>query len=1347
MAFMLPAFFSKIGAFIVGNWAKIKAAAYLATFVVGVKGFMQAKNMLGKGQDILANKTSAGGKIPVIYGTRRVGAQVVYMSVNANDSRDLYVVYALSVGEVDEIIGKTIELDGNRLTDSARFRDGGYIGSDKISSGAGSLNTVSQNGTGIDAGAGQFGSSPTSKYRYVMNLHHGAATQTADPMLVASMPEWTSAHKLNGIAYIAAHYGYDKEGIWSGVPQLTVQVRGKKVYDPRSGETAFTDSTGKVIGDNPALCFLDYITNDEYGKGLTTSQINMTTFGAAATVCETQVDQPYFNGTAKSLTWSGTAGDDFITIGGSSANEEWYQNKIAELIDLFDANGNNVLDGLEIKEIQRTNYFGSTENFRIFFNGTLGSTYSPQTGTSLLKVKRFHCNGYLDTNKNVMENAKELLSNMRGIFLYINGQYELSIEDTGTSSFSINDNHIIADAGISVDYGNKDKKANKVIVEFFNANKKYELDTATVLHDATPEYYSDDGDEILEIKAEFPYISDPYIAYNMGKAILTRSRNQTTMQFLGTPEMYKLNVGDIVDLTYAGLGFSGKVCRVEALELQPNGLVAVSLIEYFDVYTWEVPPQEPVEDLANLPSAYAVKAPTNITFTDTDSSSTGRPFLSWDEPTDFPDYQYRVNVVDNSGNQVINRIVDVENCDLNFVPTGSYVANITSLNTLGTESSPARFPTSGTFTIGDAPTATADIQDDAIVTDKINNGAVTNVKINDLSAGKINTGELNLGQESGMAVRQTKTGYTSTATGFWLGNDGGTPKFNIGTSTNYLKFDGTDLDISGEISATTGSIGGFSVGETSLTAGTGTSRISLSTTDGIHLGDNTFSSAPFRVELDGSLTATDATVTGTLTLTNIDGATVVYSSGNLVVGTIGGSNLGSSAIFPTTLRYERSNSTSAPSDAEFNTAFGRNPRSNDIVVVTRTDTNAQVAYKHNGTSFSAVTNYIDGDLIVDGSITADQIEANTLTSASGVFGIISADDVTTGTLNASNVAVTNLNADNISTGTLNAANVTVSGGDVTINNSGITINGSSSSINLGSGAFTVSSAGVMTATGATISGALTATSLNVTGATVTGTLDASTITLNGDPLDDLFSASGTGQDKTLAIGPDIKNRLKVDGTQMIYTAYDSLQSDGDDALIMNHSSAEFYPATQSAGWHTTTIYAGDESVAGGILTDRITVDATATGLNTSYQFYVNGDSYFDDNVQIDSLGIGTSASGTTGEIRATNNITAYYSDERLKDFKGKIDNALDKVSQLNGYYFTENAKAKELGYNNDSLQVGVSAQEVEKVLPEIVTKAPIDSKYKTVWYDKLVPLLIEAVKEQQQQINELKARLDNDPSK
>jgi hypothetical protein len=711
-------FFTKIGE----AWAaadtlqKIQYVLTAATLVVGVKGFMQARNMLAKGQDILANKTSMGGKIPVIYGTRRVGAQIIYMDVNANDSRDMYVVYALSVGECDEIIGRTIELDGNPLSDAARFRNGGYIGSDKISSGSGSLNTVSQNGTNsLNLTAGTFGTDPTAKYRYVMNLHHGAASQTADPMLVASMSNWTTAHRLDGICYIVAHYGYDKEGMWRGVPQLTVQVRGKKVFDPRDNTQTFGTVSTYKHSDNPALCFLDYITNDDYGKGLTASQINMSTFTAAANVCDTQVDQPYFNGSQVATTFTASSGNDFLAIDGTFANSNWFQNKIGEVLSLYDSDGNGIITEAEIKEVHRDQFFGNSAQYLVYINDLFTQSYTAEEGTSLAKVKRFHCNGYIDANKNVMDNAKELLANMRGIFLYIDGKYELSIEDTGSSTFSITDNHIIAESGISVDYGNKDKKANKVIVEFFNANKKYELDTATVLHDASPNYTSDDGGEVLEIKAEFPFVSDPYIAYNMAKAILTRSRNQTTIQFLGTPEMYKLNVGDIVNLTYAGLGFNGKVCRVEALELQSNGLVAVSLIEYFDVYTWEVPPQEAVEDLANLPSAFAVKAPTGLAFTDSGSSSTARPFLSWTEPTDFPDHTFRVNIVDSSGNQLTNKIVDVNNADLNYLPKGNnYVASVSSINTLGVESDAATL----TFSITTEPVNTADIKDDAVTLSK-----------------------------------------------------------------------------------------------------------------------------------------------------------------------------------------------------------------------------------------------------------------------------------------------------------------------------------------------------------------------------------------------------------------------------------------------------------------------------------------------------------------------------------------------------------------------------------------------------------------------------------------------------
>ena len=124
---------------------------------------------------------------------------------------------------------------------------------------------------------------------------------------------------------------------------------------------------------------------------------------------------------------------------------------------------------------------------------------------------------------------------------------------------------------------------------------------------------------------------------------------------------------------------------------------------------------------------------------------------------------------------------------------------------------------------------------------------------------------------------------------------------------------------------------------------------------------------------------------------------------------------------------------------------------------------------------------------------------------------------------------------------------------------------------------------------------------------------------------------------------------------------------------------------------------------------------------------------------------------TTSEFRVTGNVTAYYSDERLKDFHGKIDGALDKVMQLGGYYFTENAKAKELGFINDKRQIGVNAQQVQKVFPEVVGIAPIseglEEDYLTVHYDKLVPVLIEAIKELTNKVNALETKLSEQETK
>jgi hypothetical protein len=130
-------------------------------------------------------------------------------------------------------------------------------------------------------------------------------------------------------------------------------------------------------------------------------------------------------------------------------------------------------------------------------------------------------------------------------------------------------------------------------------------------------------------------------------------------------------------------------------------------------------------------------------------------------------------------------------------------------------------------------------------------------------------------------------------------------------------------------------------------------------------------------------------------------------------------------------------------------------------------------------------------------------------------------------------------------------------------------------------------------------------------------------------------------------------------------------------------------------------------------------------------------------VQFGSFGVGTASSGVTGEIRATNAITSYYSDDRLKTRTGNIENALEKVLSLDGFHYYANETAVALGYDASKQEVGLSAQQVQAVLPEVIAPAPIDPQYMTMHYERLVPLLVEAIKEQQKQIEELKAKLGN----
>jgi hypothetical protein len=168
-------------------------------------------------------------------------------------------------------------------------------------------------------------------------------------------------------------------------------------------------------------------------------------------------------------------------------------------------------------------------------------------------------------------------------------------------------------------------------------------------------------------------------------------------------------------------------------------------------------------------------------------------------------------------------------------------------------------------------------------------------------------------------------------------------------------------------------------------------------------------------------------------------------------------------------------------------------------------------------------------------------------------------------------------------------------------------------------------------------------------------------------------------------------------------------------------------ATATTNWSTgIKTQLNSNTVVSG--SSQITLSSTTGGSTTS-------------DVRFGSLGIGMAASGTSGRIDASGDIVAFStSDRNFKENITPIPNALEKISKISGntYDWKEDMKDFHGFEGND---VGVIAQEIEEVLPQLVTTR--ETGYKAVKYDKLVALLIEGIKEQQTQIHNLTLEVEN----
>lgn len=232
--------------------AKGTLSAYFATqfttsLVLGALSQAMSKGSSGG----VASGSIITGRSPlsphqVIYGRTRVGGNIVYME-GTEGNKYLHVVVAIAGHEIDAI-------------------EKYYLNDEEVS---------------IDGSGNVTAGSYANRVRIQSKL--GTDSQTAFSDLVsASDSLWTSNHRLRGRAVVYIRLQYDQDKFPNGMPNFSFQVRGKKVYDPRSATT--------VWSANPALCIADYLTNTRYGLGCVyASEIDEAALIAAANVCDEDV--------------------------------------------------------------------------------------------------------------------------------------------------------------------------------------------------------------------------------------------------------------------------------------------------------------------------------------------------------------------------------------------------------------------------------------------------------------------------------------------------------------------------------------------------------------------------------------------------------------------------------------------------------------------------------------------------------------------------------------------------------------------------------------------------------------------------------------------------------------------------------------------------------------------------------------------------------------------------------------------------------------------------------------------------------------------------------------------------
>jgi len=318
---------------------------------------------------------------------------------------------------------------------------------------------------------------------------------------------------------------------------------------------------------------------------------------------------------------------------------------------------------------------------------------TPYSGGSAQPI--FSCNAVIDTNVKILDNVKELLSGMRGLMPYQDGQYGLIIEDEGSSTFTFDESNIIDNFSLTSE--TKKTKFNRVIATYTNPLANWQEDQVQYpLSGSALEatYLAEDGGTVLESRIVLPTITSKYTALDIAEIVLNRSRNGLVVSFNATSEALNVVVGQVVGVTHSTPDWSNKPFRVVNLGLSPEGAVSVDLIEHQDsIYPWSLKTEADNIPDTNLPDPFSVLAPTPFSVTEelyatvNSKGTQTRAIFNWTAPNDafVSDYEAEYKINGSAGFTFITK-TSALSARVEDIAAGRYDFRVRSVNSMAIKS-------------------------------------------------------------------------------------------------------------------------------------------------------------------------------------------------------------------------------------------------------------------------------------------------------------------------------------------------------------------------------------------------------------------------------------------------------------------------------------------------------------------------------------------------------------------------------------------------------------------------------------------------------------------------------------